>query len=153
MKRIIASLVAVVAVAVLSGCASSLSGGTYSRDQARVAQDVEYGRVEAVRVAVIEGTKSNIGTGAGAIAGGVAGAGIGSGTTTRTVGALAGAIIGGMAGSAAEEGITRQDGLEITVRLDSGRTIAVVQAADVQFRPGDRVRVLHSRDGTTRVTY
>jgi outer membrane lipoprotein SlyB len=144
---------AFVVVAVLSGCASSLSGGAYSRDQARVAQEVEYGRVEAVRVVAIEGTKSNIGTGAGAIAGGVAGAGIGSGSTTRTVGALAGAIIGGMAGAAVEEGITRQDGLEITVRLDSGRTIAVVQAADVRFRPGDRVRVLYGRNGTTRVTY
>lgn len=153
MQRILVSLVAFVVVAALSGCASSLSGGAYSRDQARVAQEVEYGRVEAVRGVAIEGTKSNIGTGAGAIAGGVAGAGIGSGSTTRTIGALAGAIIGGMAGAAAEEGITRQDGLEITVRLDSGRTIAVVQAADVQFRPGDRVRVLYGRDGTTRVTY
>ncbi|MDM7322234.1 MAG: hypothetical protein P3W87_002905 [Gammaproteobacteria bacterium] len=153
MNRVVAGFMAAVVVVVLSGCASSLSGGVYSRDQARVAQDVEYGRVEAVRVVAIEGTKSNIGTGAGAIAGSVAGAGIGSGSTTRTVGALAGAIIGGMAGAAAEEGITRQDGLEITVRLDSGRTIAVVQAADVQFRPGDRVRVLYARDGTTRVTY
>jgi len=146
-------MVAALAVMALSGCASSLSGSAYSRDQARVAQDVEYGRVEAVRVVAIEGTKSNIGSGAGAIAGGVAGAGISSGTTTRTVGALAGAIIGGMAGAAAEERLTRQDGLEITVRLDSGRTIAVVQAADLQFRPGDRVRVLYGRDGTTRVTY
>ncbi|MEW5973425.1 MAG: glycine zipper 2TM domain-containing protein [Pseudomonadota bacterium] len=153
MKRVVASLTLLAAVVALAGCASSLSGASYSRDQARVAQEVEYGRVEAVRVVAIEGTKSNIGTGAGAIAGGVAGAGIGSGSTTRTVGALAGAIIGGMAGAAAEEGITRQDGLEITVRLDSGRTIAVVQAADVQFRPGDRVRVLYGRDGTTRVTY
>lgn len=153
MNRVVASFMAVVAAVVLSGCASSLSGGAYSRDQARVAQDVEYGRVEAVRVVAIEGTKSNIGTGAGAIAGGVAGAGIGSGSTTRTLGALAGAIIGGMAGAAAEEGLTRQDGLEITVRLDSGRTIAVVQAADVQFRPGDRVRVLYGRHGTARVTY
>lgn len=153
MKRVLFSVGLVMALVGLSGCASSLSGGAYSRDQARVAQDVEYGRVEAVRVVAIEGTKSNIGTGAGAIAGGVAGSGISSGTTTRTVGALAGAIIGGMAGAAAEEGITRQDGLEITVRLDSGRTIAVVQAADVVFRPGDRVRVLYGHDGTTRVTY
>lgn len=153
MKRFLLGASLVLALASLSGCASSLSGSAYSRDQARVAQDVEYGRVEAVRVVAIEGTKSNIGTGAGAIAGGVAGANISSGTTTRTVGALAGAIIGGMAGAAAEEGITRQDGLEVTVRLDSGRSIAVVQATDVQFRPGDRVRVLHGRDGTTRVTY
>ncbi|MGK0673848.1 MAG: glycine zipper 2TM domain-containing protein [Halothiobacillaceae bacterium] len=153
MNRVIASFMLVVAVAVLAGCASSLSGGVYSRDQARMAQDVEYGRVEAVRVVTVEGTKSNIGTGAGAIAGGVVGSGIGSGSTTRTVGTLAGAIIGGMAGAAAEEGLTRQEGLEITVRLDSGRTIAVVQAADVQFRPGDRVRVVYGRDGTVRVAY
>lgn len=153
MRRVVASLTLLAAVVTLAGCASTLSGASYSRDQARVAQDVEYGRVEAVHVVAIEGTKSNIGAGAGAIAGGVAGAGVGSGSTTRTVGALAGAIIGGMAGAAAEEGLTRQDGLEITVRLDSGRTIAVVQAADVQFRPGDRVRVLYGRDGTTRVTY
>ncbi|TQV62766.1 MAG: glycine zipper 2TM domain-containing protein [Halothiobacillaceae bacterium] len=153
MKRFLLGASLVVALAGLSGCASSLSGSAYSRDQARVAQDVEYGRVEAVRVVAIEGTKSNIGAGAGAIAGGVAGSGISSGTTTRTVGALAGAVIGGMAGAAAEEGITRQNGLEITVRLDSGRSIAVVQAADVVFHPGDRVRVLHGRDGATRISY
>lgn len=137
----------------LAGCASSLSSATYPREQARVAQEVEYGRVEAVRTVTLEGTRSQIGAGAGAIAGGVAGASIGGGTTTRTVGALAGAVLGGMAGAAVEEGLTRQSGLEITVRLDSGRTIAVVQGAEVQFRPGDRVRILHGRDGTTRVTY
>jgi outer membrane lipoprotein SlyB len=33
-------------------------------------------------------------------------------------------------------------GFEVTVLLDSGRYIAVVQAADEAFKPGDRVRVL-----------
>jgi outer membrane lipoprotein SlyB len=40
---------------------------------------------------------------------------------------------------------------EITVLLDSGKYIAVVQGADELFRAGDRVRVLSGR--TTRVTH
>lgn len=45
-----------------------------------------------------------------------------------------------------------QNGIEITVRLDSGRLIAITQAADESFRVGDRVRVL-SGGGTTRVSH
>jgi outer membrane lipoprotein SlyB len=56
-----------------------------------------------------------------------------------------------MAGSAIEEGVTRQRGLEITVLLDNGRTMAVTQAADASFVAGDRVRVLTDRYGTARV--
>ncbi len=152
MKPIYIAL-ALAAALSMTGCTSSLSSGAYARDQAQRAQQVEYGRVEAVRTVAIEGTRTNIGTGAGAIAGGVAGASIGSGDTEQTVGAIAGALLGGLAGAAAEEGLTRKTGLEITVRLDSGRTIAVVQDADIQFRPGDRVRVLYGHDGTTRVSY
>lgn len=44
-------------------------------------------------------------------------------------------------------------GVEVFVRLDSGADVTVVQAADVAFRPGDRVRVMQGRDGATRVTY
>jgi len=58
-----------------------------------------------------------------------------------------------LAGSAIEENVTRQPGLEITVRLDGGRMTAVTQAADESFRPGDRVRVLTSYDGTARVAH
>ena len=43
------------------------------------------------------------------------------------------------------------DALEITVRLDSGEMRAIVQEADQQFVPGQRVRLLSS-GGVTRVT-
>jgi len=109
------------------------------------------GVVVAVRNVKIEGTKTPIGTGAGAVVGGLAGSEVGSGRGS-VVGAVVGAVAGGLAGSAIEESATRQNGLEITVRLDSGRTIAVTQGADEYFRPGDRVRVL-SGDGVTRVTH
>ena len=69
------------------------------------------------------------------------------------VAAAVGAIAGGLAGAAAEEGITKNSGLELVVKLDNGQTIAVVQAVDANttFQPGDRVRVL-SGQGVTRVS-
>lgn len=135
----------------LAGCAGSLSGSAYSRDQARGEMSVRLGVVESVRQVSIEGTKSPVGGLAGGVIGGVAGSSMGKGSGS-TVGAMVGAVAGGLAGSAIEEGVTRQNGLEITVRLENGQLIAVTQAADEEFRPGERVRVLSGR-GTTRVSH
>lgn len=134
----------------LAGCAGGLGSSDYGRGQARTAQEVQMGVVVDVREVRLEGTKTPVGTAAGAVVGGVAGSEIGGGKGS-VVGAVLGAVAGGVAGAAIEESITRQKGLEITVKLDSGRTIAVVQAADENFRPGDRVRVL-TGGGVTRVT-
>jgi outer membrane lipoprotein SlyB len=134
----------------LGGCASSLSGSTYSRDQARGEMSVRMGVVESVRQVQIEGTRSPVGSIAGGVIGGVAGRNMGGGSGS-IVGSVVGAVAGGVAGSAIEEGITRQTGLEITVKLDNGQLIAITQAADEDFRPGERVRVLSGR-GTTRVS-
>jgi outer membrane lipoprotein SlyB len=135
---------------ITSGCASSRSGEVYSRDQARKTQTVRMGTVEVVRPVQIEGTKSFVGPAAGAAAGGAVGSTIGRGSG-KTVATVLGAIAGGVAGGAAEEHITKKDGLEITVKLDNGDVIVVVQEADVQFAVGERVRVLRGNDGTTRV--
>ncbi len=137
---------------VAGGCASSLTGESYSRGAARSVQEVDFGTVVAVRAVSIEGTKTPVGAGAGAIIGGLAGSTLGGGRGSD-IAAVAGAVAGGLAGAAAEEGLTRKPGVEVTVRLDSGRTIAIVQAAapNESFAVGDRVRVLYGRDGT-RVT-
>lgn len=139
-----------IAAALLSGCASSRSGEVYSRDQARQAHTVQMGTVEHVKAVQIEGTKSGLGTVGGGVAGGVAGSTIGGGRGS-TLAALGGAAVGALAGTFAEEKLTKKNGLEITVTLDSGNTIAVVQEDDVPFEVGDRVRVLTGPDGTTRV--
>ena len=152
MKRLFVAVLALGGMVFLSGCASSLSSGAYTRDSARQMQTVYYGTVDSVRTVQIEGTKTPVGTGAGAVAGGILGNQVGGGSG-RALATLGGALIGGVAGSAAEEGITRQPGYEITVRLDNGRVISVVQAADMAFAPGERVRVIEARDGTTRVTH
>ncbi|MEE4377100.1 MAG: glycine zipper 2TM domain-containing protein [Candidatus Competibacteraceae bacterium] len=145
-------LVAVLLLGLLiSGCAPSLSGSAYSRSQARETQQVQFGTVEGVRNVLIEGTKSGVGTVSGAALGGLAGSTVGGGRG-KAAATIGGAVLGGLAGAAAEEGVTRQQGLEITVRLDNGRFIAVTQAADEIFNPGERVRILTGNDGTTRVT-
>ncbi|MDO8892205.1 MAG: glycine zipper 2TM domain-containing protein [Sulfurimicrobium sp.] len=142
--------VLLVAATLLGGCASSMSGGAYTRSQARQVQEVQMGVVESVRQVQLEGTKTPVGTIAGAAVGGIAGSNIGGGKGS-TVGAILGAVAGGVAGSAIEEGVTKKPGLEITVKLDSGRMIAITQEADEDIRPGDRVRIL-SGGGVTRVT-
>ena len=135
----------------LGACASSNSGSVYKRDEARRVQTVKMGVIESVRTVKLEGTKSPVGTAGGAVVGGVAGSSMGGGKG-QVITTLLGAIVGGLAGSAAEEGLTRKDGVEITVKLDSGTMIAVVQEADEQFQPGERVRILES-GGTTRVSH
>lgn len=147
---VVTSALLAAVIAVLGGCASGTGGKDYSRAQTRAAQEVQMGMVESVREVNIEGTKTPIGAGAGAVVGGVAGSTVGGGRGS-VVGATVGAVLGGVGGAAAEEAVTRQKGLEITVKLDSGRMIAITQAADQEFRVGDRVRVL-SGGGVTRVT-
>lgn len=139
-----------IALVTLGGCASGTGSKDYSRAQTRGVQEVQMGVVESVREVNIEGTKTPIGAGAGAVVGGVAGSSVGGGSG-RVVGATVGAVLGGLGGAAAEEAVTREKGVEITVKLDSGRMIAVTQAADQEFRVGDRVRIL-SGGGVTRVT-
>ena len=135
----------------LAGCPASTSGGAYTREQTRQPQEVQLGTVESVREVQIEGTKTPIGPAAGAVVGGVAGSSIGRGRGSA-IGAVVGAVAGGLAGGAIEEGVTRKKGLEITLKLDNGKLLAVTQNADEIFRPGERIRVL-TGGGVTRVTH
>ena len=134
----------------LSGCASQ-SANVYSRDQALHEMTVRMGVVESARAITIDGTKSPIGAGAGAAIGGIAGSGMGGGRGSD-VGSIIGAVAGGVAGAAIENSATRQNGFEITIKLDDGKYIAITQAADEVFKPGERVRIL-SGGGATRVTH
>lgn len=149
MKNYRLMLIAISAL-MLSACASQ-SGSSYERSQTRGEQSIRLGVVESVRKVSIEGTKSGVGAVAGAAVGGLGGSNVGGGKGS-TVGAVVGAVLGGVAGNAIENATTRQDGLEITVRLENGQLIAITQAADEVFRPGERVRIV-SGSGVTRVTH
>lgn len=147
---LITSLAALLA---LGGCQSSLTGDTYSRDEARAVQTVRMGTIESLRPVKIEGTKTPIGAGAGAVIGGVGGSGLGGGRGSAVM-AVVGAVAGGLLGAAAEEGLTRTQGVEITVREDDGTMRAYVQEVEPNqvFRVGERVRIM-TVNGTSRVSH
>jgi outer membrane lipoprotein SlyB len=63
----------------------------------------------------------------------------------------AGATTGDIAGST-QEGVTGKPGLEVTVKLDNGAMVAVVQNAGGKFSMGDRVQIL-SGNAASRVTH
>ncbi|WP_372834624.1 glycine zipper 2TM domain-containing protein [Pontibacterium sp.] len=154
MKKIGVLLSAVLSVSLLAGCAGDLSGSTYSREDARKVQYVRYGIVESVTPVVIEGrTDGPIGSAAGAIVGGIAGSTIGGGRGSN-ISAVIGAVAGGIVGNKIEESATRAQGQELTIQMESGEIISVVQEVQNKefFRPGDQVRVL-DRNGTVRVAY
>lgn len=150
--RIIKFIFTAIIATVITACASSNSGSVYSRDEARKVQTVKTGVVESVRQVKLEGTKSPVGTVAGGAVGGIAGSSIGGDGKSGAVGAVIGAVVGGLAGAMAEEGLTRKDGVEITVKLDGGGLIAIVQEADEVFNPGEKVRILES-GGVSRVSH
>jgi outer membrane lipoprotein SlyB len=140
-----------VIASLLNACASSNSGDVYSRDEARKIQTIRKGVVESVRTVKLEGTKTPVGTAAGAVIGGVAGSTIGDGKGSA-IAAVIGAVAGGLLGSAAEEGLTRKDAFEITVKLENGSLVAIVQEATEKFAPGDNVRLVEN-GGITRVSH
>ncbi len=136
---------------ILVGCASEKGGEVYTRDEVRQVQHFKVGTVESVHKVRIEGTKSPVGSTAGAVVGGIAGSGASQGKTGQ-VAAVIGAVVGGVVGAAAEEGITRENGNEYSIKLEDGSYISVVQAIgkDEDIKAGDKVRVIES-EGVVRV--
>jgi outer membrane lipoprotein SlyB len=108
----------------LGACAYNAGSRDYHAYQVAGEQSVRFGVVESVR----------------------------DGGSGQVAGAIGGAILGGIIGHNVEASANAQAGVEVTVLLDSGAYVAVVQAPDEVFRSGDRVRVLSGR-GITRVTH
>jgi len=146
-----AVLPALASPVLVAGCAPERSGDVYQREETLRAQSVEFGTIESPRPVRIDGGQSGVGTVGGAVLGGIAGSTIGGGRGS-TAGTVARAILGGIVGSAVEKDVTKTNGVEVTVRLDSSRMVAIVQGGSAdEFRPGDRVRL--TSDGyTKRVT-
>jgi len=134
----------------LAGCITHESANVYSKHEAGREQTVRMATVESVRKVVIEGSQSGIGAGAGGAVGGIAGSGVGHGRGSSAA-TVVGAVAGGLAGNVLENKATSKDAFEVTVKLDSGEMRAIVQEADVELKPGQRVRLLSS-GGVTRVT-
>lgn len=152
-KQVVAAILVASLGLGFGGCASSQTGDVYTRGEARQPATVQNGTVVALRPVKIEGTKSPVGSIAGSVAGGIAGSAIGGGRGSA-ISAVIGAVAGGLLGSAAEEGVTRAEGVEIIVRLTDGSERAYVQElqANERFSVGERVRIL-STGSNSRVQH
>lgn len=147
MRKII---LAAALVGLLAGCMTRESANVYSKHEAGREQTVRMATVESVRKVQIEGSQSGLGAAAGGAIGGISGSQVGHGAGS-SVAAVIGAVAGGVAGNVIENKATQKDAYEITVKMDSGEYRAIVQEADVDVKPGQRVRLLSS-GGVTRVT-
>jgi outer membrane lipoprotein SlyB len=136
----------------LAGCASpGLGGGDYTRSQTRGEMNVRLGVVESVRDVKIDARDTGTGTLTGAALGGIAGSTLGRGNKAEAAGAVVGAVLGGLAGSGIEKSGNDRKGVEVTVKLEGGKLVAITQEKDEEFKIGDRVRIL-SGSGVTRVS-
>jgi outer membrane lipoprotein SlyB len=144
------SLVVVSLALLASACAPLPPAGVpvYSPAQAMRPQTVEMGFVEDLRPVRIGGSRSGAGAATGAFVGGVGGSFVGGSWEANVVGMIVGTILGAFTGAAIEEGTTARDGVEVSVRLDNGGLVVVVQDAAIDaLKAGDRVRVVS--DGIT----
>lgn len=134
----------------LVSCGVGNTNTTYSRGQIGKRGSTSTGRIVAMEVIDIEGTKE-VGTLAGGIAGAAAGSMIGGNTAVNIIGGVGGAVLGGVIGGAAEKAITSDTAFEFLVQEDkTGDVISVVQSNELALQPGDNV-ILVEIDGVTRI--
>ena len=137
-----------------AGCAREVSPDVVSASSVGEVNDAFFGTVQSMRpVTIQEGDRLQQNT-TGAVIGGLAGAAVGSvfgGGWGRVIATGAGAVVGSVVGAAAERDLSRQQGIEYTVRLDNGRMITIVQGPQPALSTGQRVIVQTSSQGRARV--
>ena len=138
--------IAVLSLALLAGACAPLppqGAPVYAPYQSNRPQTVETGFVEALRPVRIGGSRTGAGAATGAFVGGVGGSFIGGSWEANVIGMIFGSILGAITGAAIEEGATARDGYEVSVRLDNGGLVVIVQDVAIDaLKAGDRVRVV-----------
>jgi outer membrane lipoprotein SlyB len=143
MKTTPALAAIMVAVAALSGCASS----TYPTDTnySTRADASTYGVIDNIQMVRVDPATSGAGAVAGGLVGALVGNQVGSGSG-RTAATAAGAIGGAVAGNAIERNRNMpHDVYQISVRLDNGDYRTFNQDNVYDLRVGTRVRVVDGR--------
>ncbi len=136
----------------LAGCAQNPYGNAYSVNDARQVQTVHLGTILRTQAVTINGGGNGIGTLAGGAIGGILGSGVGGGKGAE-IASIGGALLGGFLGNEAGNVATKRNGVNLTIKMDDGQTVSIVQQVNpkVIFRAGERVQV-NMMDGTARVT-
>lgn len=137
----------------LCGCASGGGYETVPRSSAGTTQTIDQGTVVATRDVRIEGESSQLGLYGGGIMGSAVGSTVGSGDG-QVLASAGGAVVGAVVGKQVEKAMTSKIAQEITIEMDDGSTVVVVQEwREPSFNAGERVSVLEARGGYARVRH
>jgi len=151
-KGIVGTLCSLI-LALMCGCASGGGYETVPRTSAGTAQSLDQGTVVATRNVKIEGESSQLGLYGGGIMGSAVGSTVGSGDG-RVLASAGGAVVGAVVGQQVEKAMTSKIAQEITIEMDDGNTVVIVQELqEPRFSTGDRVSVLEARGGYARVRH
>ncbi|PSV99444.1 glycine zipper 2TM domain-containing protein [Photobacterium lipolyticum] len=138
------SLMLLLSIFVFAGCSSNPYGDSYGVKDTRQIQRVRYGTIMKAEPVTIEGEGGGklVGAVAGAAVGGILGSKIGGGSGSD-IAAIGGGVLGGVAGSKAADAATRRNGVNLTIKMDNGEVIAIVQEANPNmiFQIGQKVQV------------
>jgi outer membrane lipoprotein SlyB len=142
------------AAALITSCAREISPDVYTADCIGEASETYQGTIcnaRCVKVEEFERMEDHqVGALAGGVAGGAAGASIGKGTG-QVAAAAGGALAGLIGGAFLEKKIRSQRGVEYIVQLDNGNLLTVVQGKNPPLSVGQRVFVMVSHEGRSRV--
>lgn len=133
-----------------SGCSNDFSGNRYDSVNVGEVSRTDHGTVVSLRKVEIKPNGNDLGAGAllGGVGGGLLGSAFGGGKG-KILTSAAGAVVGGVAGNAIQN--RAQDGIEYTIKLDSGATITLAQGTQPAISVGQRVYVVNSSKGRSRV--
>ena len=130
----------------LTSCSST--DPSYSANSVGQVSQVEQGQILDIQKVNIKGS-DNAGARVGGLAGGLGGALAGGGNIfTSIAGSIGGAIVGGLAGGATEKAITSSKGYQFTIKLNNGKSFAVLQKNDNNLKVGDKVTIYLSGNST-----
>lgn len=139
---------------IAGGCARQISSDVYSASSIGETSSTYSGVIISARGVVVEDKEYLGDNGLGIVGGGVGGAvagsqfGKGSGNTAATVG---GAVVGAVAGAFAEKYLKKQNAMEYIVALENGESKTVVQGTDPALTVGQKVWLIVSYEGRSRV--
>lgn len=129
----------------VGGCSDmpQLGGGPKYGDTSGAvsSQSERNGKITALDVIQVdENYKLGVGTAVGAVAGGLLGSQIGKGDGS-TLGAVLGAAAGAVAGTAVESKMKKQEAQRVSVKMNTGGSVTIVQPLDARLKTGLNVRI------------
>jgi outer membrane lipoprotein SlyB len=138
-------------IIILSSCVNtSLQPNVVSRQDAQKQQFVQEGIIIDIIDVTIEGNRE-LGSTAGALIGGAAGKNITDSETESNIAAVVGSIVGSRVGSEIGNAVSQKDGVELVIKLKSGRVVSIIQEkSEFSYAINQNVRIIR-RSGKSRV--